>query len=313
MKFVLNDETKKNCYGFRVLNAGIDLSRFEKNPVMLLQHDQNKIIGRWKNWKIVGPELIAECEFDEADELAMQTKGKVDRGFLKGSSMGIHITRMEYSTEDENDLVATSCELCEGSLAAVPANSGSICLYDAKMAILDANDITTLCVQLSSDYNKQSDNNKGMDKFVLTAAALTALSLNQDASAEAISNAIVALQQRCNDATTALQQHQLSVATSLVELAIKDGKITADLKDQYLELAKTNFDLAKKTLDGIPAKQSLAARVTNSGAPATGENSLVSLSWDDLDKKGKLYELKMQNPDVYAQKFEQKYGRKPNQ
>lgn len=313
MKFVLNDETQKNCYGFRVLNAGIDFSRFSKNPVMLLQHDQSKIIGRWKNWEIVGSELIMECEFDEADELAMQTKGKVERGFLKGSSMGIHITRMEYSTEDDTDLVATSCELCEGSLAAVPANSGAVCLYDAKMAILSTNDITTLCAQIAKDDNKQQPNNKDMDKVVLTAAALTALSLNQDASAEAISNAIVALQQRCNDATTALQRHQESIAISLVDQAVTDGKITADLKDRYLELAKTNYDLAKSTLDGIPGKQSLAARVTNSGNAGSAVTGLAALSWDDLDKSGKLYQLKMSDPETYAQKFEQKFGRKPNQ
>lgn len=311
MKFVLNDETKKNCYGFRVLNSGIDFSRFEQNPVMLLQHDQSKIIGRWKNWRIDGSQLIMECEFDEADELAMQTKGKVDRGFLKGASLGIHITRMEYSTEDDSDLVATACELCEGSLAAVPANSGAVCLYDDKMSVLSLKDVTTLCVQLSNDYNKQSDNNKGMEKIVLTAEALTALALSQDASAEAISAAIVALQERCNEATRALQQHKDSVATALVELAIREGKITADLKDKYIRLAQADYDLAKSTLDGIPAKKSLSARVTNSGNAGSGVTGLASKSWDELDKAGTLYQLKMSDPETYAAKYEEKFGVKP--
>lgn len=286
MKFIVNDESVKNSHGFRVLNAGIDFSRFKDNPVMLLQHDQNRIIGRWKNWEIKGSQLIMECEFDEKDELALQTKGKVDRGFLKGTSMGIHITRMEYATEDENDLVATACEMCETSLASVPSNRGAICLYDGDMSVLSNNDIVTLCGKVGkSDNDKLNNKENNMEKMTLTVAALTALGLQQDATNVAISAAIVELQQRCNSAVTELQQHKEGVATAMVDKAFNEGRITADTKEAFLSLAKTNFDLAKKTLDALPVPKSLSAQITNSGDSGKGKDNRDAWTYKDWAKK----------------------------
>lgn len=301
MKFIVNDESVKNSHGFRVLNAGIDFSRFKDNPVMLLQHDQNRIIGRWKNWEIKGSQLIMECEFDEKDELALQAKGKVERGFLKGTSMGIHITRMEYSTEDENDLVATACEMCETSLASVPSNRGAICLYDGDMSVLNNNEIVTLCGQVARCDNEKLNNKENMEKMTLTVAALTALGLQNDATDVAISAAIVELQQRCNSAVTELQQHKEGVATGMVDKAVAEGRITADKREAFLSLAKTNYDLAKQTLETLPAKTSLSAKVTNSSPAANGDSrdTWTYKDWAKKDPEG-LAQLKINDNAAFV-------------
>ena len=77
--FVLNDENEVNSYGFRTLNDGLDLSRFEENPVLLDFHNPSNqsVIGRWKNIRIKGSQLLADPEFDEEDPEAMKVKGKV--------------------------------------------------------------------------------------------------------------------------------------------------------------------------------------------------------------------------------------------
>lgn len=52
--FILHDETV-NTQGFRMLTSGADLSVFENNPVMLLNHDDwNMPIGRWENIRVEG-------------------------------------------------------------------------------------------------------------------------------------------------------------------------------------------------------------------------------------------------------------------
>lgn len=48
-EFLLSDE-RENCYHFAVSTSGINFTRFNKNPIMLLQHDRNQgVIGRWEN------------------------------------------------------------------------------------------------------------------------------------------------------------------------------------------------------------------------------------------------------------------------
>ena len=58
--FVVSDESV-NSYGYTILTAGIDLSRFEKNPIMLLQHDSKNIIGKWENVRIEDNKLLADA------------------------------------------------------------------------------------------------------------------------------------------------------------------------------------------------------------------------------------------------------------
>ena len=72
-----------------MLTSGADLSVFENNPVMLLNHDDWELpIGRWENIRIEGTLILADAVFDEDDERAADVMGKVDRGFLRAASIG---------------------------------------------------------------------------------------------------------------------------------------------------------------------------------------------------------------------------------
>ena len=91
-KFILNDETKVNQFGFRVSNAGLDLDRFRANPVILDNHSNSNlsVIGRWENIQIEGNLLTAEAVFDDGDTYAKEIGRKVSEGFIKGSSLGLN-------------------------------------------------------------------------------------------------------------------------------------------------------------------------------------------------------------------------------
>ena len=58
---------------------------------------------------------------------------------------------------------------------------------------------------------------------------------------------------------------------SLVEAAVQACKINKDDKGSWIEMAKNNFDLTKKALDSIPAREDLGKIVGISGAPKATE------------------------------------------
>ena len=86
--FVVSDESK-NSYGLRIITAGMQNERFLNNPVMLDLHDRSKVLGRWENLRVEGKVILADDVWDEEDPDALKIKGKVDRGFIKGCSIGI--------------------------------------------------------------------------------------------------------------------------------------------------------------------------------------------------------------------------------
>ena len=129
MTFVLSDQNNINCYGFRVLLSGGDFNRFKRNPVMLLQHDQDRVIGYWENMRLANDksQLLADPVFDNNDPIGQETERKVNDGFLRGCSIGLRILEMQ---ENGTEMVATKWELVEASIVAIPADAGAVRLYD---------------------------------------------------------------------------------------------------------------------------------------------------------------------------------------
>lgn len=133
--FILNDETKVNSYGFRVRNSGISLSRFTTNPVMLDSHinQTSAVLGKWKNWMFDGYLFKADTDFDTSKPSAKDVAGQVDRGYVRGCSMGLGINFDDdawfLAPDGIYDLVKS--ELVEGSICAVPSNAASVALINA--------------------------------------------------------------------------------------------------------------------------------------------------------------------------------------
>ena len=70
--FLVNDERKKNSYGFHVETAGIDLKeRFEGNPVCLNDHTNSTkaVLGTWSDFKSENGTLSMIPEFDTEDKI----------------------------------------------------------------------------------------------------------------------------------------------------------------------------------------------------------------------------------------------------
>ncbi len=299
--FVWNDETVINDYGFIVMNAGGRFERFETNPVMLLQHKHDALIGKWTDRKIEGNLLIASPVFDDEDELASKTKGKIERGFLKGCSMGIDPQKWELKSMPDGTIVPIVTEWiwCETSICSVPSNGAAIKLYrDGKE--LSREEIQSKVLELTLS----NQNNSIMDVIKLTADAYKALQLGETAGAEDISSAILALKTRADKATeleATLTQQRKAAAEELINLALSKGQITADKKESFITLAINDLQQAKTILSAIPAKKEVGAQIKEgeidlSNDPARADWTLSD--WRKKDPKG--FELmKRENNEQY--------------
>ena len=316
LTFVLNDETVINSYGFRVKNAGIDLTRFEVNPVILAQHYSSlwATIGRWENIRILGSQLLADAVFDMQDEEAAKIAGKVERGYLKGASMGF-----SPAEEDDNnwnfvkgpdgvpDLM--SCELMEASIVTIPSNKKAVKLY--------ANDgtlIGTDLIKLSLSGITEQILNPNMNKLQLSVQALFLLGLNSVEDMTDVSKKIEALAANHKLATEKLEASEAKVkelqteldglkdgaAIELIDKAINEKKLGADQREGLLKLAKTDFDAAKKMVDQLSARNTLSDQVDNPDLDA----SKVKTD-EDFQKLSPAEQLafKTSHPAEYAKLF----------
>ena len=299
--YILNDESVVNSHGFVLLNAAGRFERFNANPVMLFNHEADKLIGQMTGLRVEGTKLIGTPVYDEEDALAAKCKRQGEKGFLKGCSPGIMIYAVELRTnpDGEERITVTDWELCEISLVSVPSNRNALRLYNAQGEVIPDDQIR-LSIESLLHLNKQDE----MDKIILTAEAYAALGLkSNEADGKAISAAIMELKARVEKAEKDLSDQHKVQAEDLIELAIKDGRITADKKEQFIKLALADFDMAKTTLEAIPTRESLAGKVTHSTGKATSTKDRMDwtyLRWAKEDPEG-LKRLKETDPEAFEE------------
>ncbi|KIA86589.1 HK97 family phage prohead protease [Flavobacterium sp. AED] len=311
--FVFNDQNQANSYGFRILTAGISLKRFKNNPMMLDQHynSTQAVLGKWENVAVDKDLLLGEPVFDIEDKDALKVSGKVERGFINSCSMGITFKPSDLKIIG-TELIMEKCELYECSIVAVPSNANSIRLYAEGGELLKDEEIKQLCLALQPiegetqnlDLNPIHD----MKKITLTLAVLTALSFDK-ATPEVDVDAVEAAVLKLSNENATMSAKLLALETekdnaaelaieTMVSLAITEGRIPATKKEDFVKLALLNFELAKSTLEGIPAKVTLGDKTVPvvPGAVASKE---------DFQKLGLDAQLafKTNSPEEYKKLF----------
>lgn len=117
-------------------------SRYEKNPIVLFNHDYDKPVGRSMWVKFPNPEktiLRAGMKFTDATQTAKDVRALVSDNILRGASIGFIPKGSKFDDEakkafeaDYSDLglkapdalewYIPQCELCEWSIVSVPSN-----------------------------------------------------------------------------------------------------------------------------------------------------------------------------------------------
>ena len=311
--FILCDSSRVNSYGFRTNVDGIDLTRFNANPVMLYRHNSEDVIGRWENVRVEDGKLMADAVFDDEDELARKVKGKVERGFVKGCSIGINIVNMQ--ADAEGVWVAEQTELMEASVCAIPADAGAVVLMNANHKRLSLEE-----AKLEIEHHLNSDNimTKATQTPPVDNAQLAAQIEEQTAQIAAL-NAQLA---ESNEALAARDAEIASLNQRIVELrsnaiqdylqrAADDGRIEASEIENFARLAANDYDTVRSIIDARPVKatMSLADQAKEKNKSKT---DFASLSWDELDRKNLLAQLKAENKELFEKKFFEKFGQKLN-
>lgn len=314
--FVLNDETKTNSYGFRVLNAGINLERFKDNPVMLSNHwnSTDNVIGRWENIRIEGSQLKADAVFDENDEDAKKIASKVEGGYLKGCSMGIRYSYEYMEEKPDGSYTLSQSELYEVSIVAVPSNANAVKLYSASGELIDEEQVTLSLQSIKDSIIKKSNNN--MVKLGLTAvtvATLMAYGLKDGDSATEVDSAVAKLKADLDAEKTAhslektererlegiVKAQESAQLNAMLDQAVTDGQILGDQKETFAALG---FEGAKKIIDGLPKKVTLAGQLSNTGGGAGGADPKTVDEFEKLSDEAKL-SFKNSNPEGFRKLF----------
>lgn len=318
MEFVVNDESVVNDKRFILLSGGMRDSRYRSNPVMLYAHDDRQVIGRWVNLRIDGGKMYHTPEFDEADPAAKLIKGKVERGFLRGASLGLIPLNAEYrQIPGIGEVVCvTEWEWVECSICAIPSNAGalSVHVYDAERKPVDKENLSAYLdnvVQLSVNRTQNNHQYHQIMTIKLTTGICEMLGISANAEADSVEKAIQTLSARADKAEKELaeikakQKEAVELeAERLVDAAISSGKITAEKKKQYLSFAIADLAAAKEVLGDMPEKSTFADRIKPVGAsaiPADRQN-WTARDWMQKDMPG-LMKLKADEPEAYNKLF----------
>lgn len=324
--FILHDETV-NTYGFRMLTSGGNLEELRKNPVLLLNHkDWELPIGRWENIRVEGTQILADAVFDEKDDIAVKIAGKVEGGFLRMASMGAWPPE-EVSDAEELKLpgqtlpTVTRWTAREASIVTIGANHNALVLFDRQTGKpLDLTDASTVIRLMDTFNHSKTDSN--MDKTLKEVLQLKDTAQDGEvlgavrqliANNDRLSRENKELQEAASRAETERKEARHAEAVRLVDAAIADGRINSAGKEAYLKLFDADFENTRATLDAIPRRQSVTERIREGERQQTvALSDLADKSWDELDKAGRLVELKDKAPELYREKFKAEFGTEPN-
>jgi HK97 family phage prohead protease len=301
-KFKVSDETI-NSKGIIVRTAGIKIDRFLKNPVMLNFHDKKEVYGRWDELEKIGAEMFAKPVFDLEDPEAAKTAGKVERGFMKGCSLGIKPIEFHYD-EKLDAIDCTVSELREISICSIPSNENSLTLYDDDGLELSEEGLLKL------KDNLKPKNIQTMKNLALMAKVLN---LAADTSEDEILLAVqrmgeqnTALQTKVTKMETAAKEMEQQKIINLVDGAIKENKILVGEKDDYLKLATADYDTTKKLLDAKTPHVSIGSKL---GEKKDADKTRADWTFDDYSKKDPdaLAEMRQNNKDEFERLYKAKF------
>ena len=299
-----------NCYGFRVLTAGVNVEQYKRNPVLLYMHERGNVVGYVNDLKIENDEITGELMFDCASEQSERCQKQFEFGSLRMVSAGLEIIE---TSEDPTMLVPgqtrptiTKSRLFEVSVADVGANDDAIVLEkDGKRIMLSKDG--TCGLPLITHNNNQS--NKDMEQKVIALQ----LGLPETATENEINAKLAqlkALQQE--NETLKAEKQTLAEAriAQLVDTAVAEKRLDAQHKEQFVKLGgQIGADELEKTLQAMKPQVKLSAMLGHQGsAPESGsEKTYTKLSEVPADE---LVKLRADNVEEYKKLYEAEYGMK---
>lgn len=142
------------------------------------------------------------------------------------------------------------------------------------------------------------------------------LGLPETASEQEAVTAIEAMLGKLNKAESSLKAYQdkevaarKSEAKTLLDAALQEGKFEATARPAWEAQFEKDHEAAKAILASIPKRVTAQSLVEGAQNPADAK--LLAMSWDELDKKGLLLEMKNKFPEQYKELYKKEFGNYP--
>lgn len=123
---------------------------------------------------------------------------------------------------------------------------------------------------------------------------------NKAAKADALAQAVEGYKRKLQD----VEDKEIA---AVVEKAVAERRITAEQKEHFMALMKTDRENTEKLLASMkaqPSRRMVDVYRENGGTPT----ALADMSWDELDKAGKLSELRNADLTAFKAKYLEKFG-----
>lgn len=322
-KEVIISTSGLNCYGGRVLTSGIDLTQFQKNPLLLWMHrrsfDRDAMpIGRIDNLRTDGDRLIGTPVFDQNDEFAKKIESKWENGFLRMASAGIEIIETsdapEHLLQGQTRRTITRCRLEEVSIVDMGGNDEALQLYDRsgkvlKLAAGEDNDALPLLAPEKKDDpsgtapDGKADNQTNKLTQSMNKEILQLLGLSETATEQEAVGALRLLKEKADKVETL----QLVSITAVVDGAIAEKRITADKKEHFVNIGKAaGIDSLRTTLSLMQPVRKPTEVIRQTDAPRDDEPKTYAKLSDV--PANQLEKLREERPQDYERLYKAEYG-----
>lgn len=293
-----------NSYGTRVLTSGIDIEQYKKNPILLYMHRRGERedapIGRVEDVHIEGEKLVGSLVFDEKDDFARKVAQKWADGFLRMVSAGLTIIELSDDPAvllpGQRRMTITKSKLDEVSVVDIGANDDALALYNAeggRITLAQGDDLSLPLLQTTPTPNTSQSMN---EKIVL------ALGLSKEATEEQVLGAIAQMKEK----SEASDKLTLSLVTAQVDEAIRQGRISAEARETYLQIGLTlGCDQLSIALSAHTAPQRPSTLVAEKNTAPTTYIRLSDIPIDQLEQ------YKQEHPEDYARLYRELYGCDP--
>lgn len=312
-----------NSYGTRVLTNGLDISQYERNPVLLYMHERGTVIGYMKDLRLEGDELTGEPVFDEASELSQRCKKQWDFGSLRMVSIGIDIIETSESPEHilqgQSRPTITKSKLDEVSVVDIGANDDAIVLKKDGRRLINEN-INEVLHLMKPNNNQQKSKEMKLNEIALllglpetadeTKVKESISSMMELRSAlEAATKEVETLSAQIATLKEEKEAMELAGITGAVDKAIAERRIEASKKEQFVELGKkVGVEELENVFAAMTVKEKASAVLRGGRAVTEGNSEWKTLRDVPADK---IAELRANDREEYARLYKATYDMEP--
>ena len=314
-EFLLSDSSV-NCYGFRLLTSGYQMSEFAKNPIGFYMHDRDcGVLVKWEDLRVEGDSVFGKPVINMSHERGQQTCDEIEDGFLNAASVG-NLVVLEYSDDptlrlpNQSGFTVTKWFNRECSLVDIPGNFNALKLFDENENELQLSDLA------GKNFTQINQISNSMKTIVLTAGLLATLNLKAETPDEDALKSLENLAAKASQADALkieLENLKASVdkdkVTSILKTALSEGRITQEASTELESQFATNPIGLQNLVSKLPVYNPITSQIGNNNSQDFSD--LKGKSWDELMELGVIPDLKAKAPDLYKEAFKKEFGKEP--